>query len=289
MICRIRDVDVYYTVVGEGTPVVMVHGMGVDHRTMSGCMEPVFEGRREGWQRIYFDLPGMGRTPGVDWIQTSDNVAELVLHVIDGIIPNQRFLIVGESYGGYLARAVVRAWPARVAGMLLICPLVVAADAQRDLPPQEIVYREDAALEALGPEDRRWLDMFVADQRVEHCRRFRLEMQAGLESGDPAFQARLRQDVQAYPFSFDVDDLPAPFRGPSLIFAGRQDCLVGYRDAWRLVELYPRATYAVLDRAGHALQIEQAELFSCLVHEWLDRVRDVTLSRTDQKPSRGKT
>ena len=38
------------------------------------------------------------------------------------------------------------------------------------------------------------------------------------------------------------------------------------------MEKYPRATFAVLDLAGHILQIEQESLFNALVNEWLDRV-----------------
>jgi len=35
---------------------------------------------------------------------------------------------------------------------------------------------------------------------------------------------------------------------------------------------HPRATFAVLDRAGHGLGAEQESLFRTLVSEWLDRV-----------------
>ncbi|MET8349477.1 MULTISPECIES: hypothetical protein [unclassified Micromonospora] len=38
-----------------------------------------------------------------------------------------------------------------------------------------------------------------------------------------------------------------------------------------LLPHYPRATFAVLDVAGHNLQIEQPRLFDALMHEWLDR------------------
>ena len=44
------------------------------------------------------------------------------------------------------------------------------------------------------------------------------------------------------------------------------------RDLWRVLERCPRATFAVLDRAGHNVQIEQQAVFEALVHEWLDRV-----------------
>ena len=50
--------------------------------------------------------------------------------------------------------------------------------------------------------------------------------------------------------------------------------MVGYRQAWDILENYPRATFAVLDRAGHCLEIEQEVLFHALAGEWLDRVRE---------------
>jgi len=54
---------------------------------------------------------------------------------------------------------------------------------------------------------------------------------------------------------------------------GRQDTAVGYRDQWELIENFPRASFVILDKAGHNLQIEQEGLFHALVIEWLDRVR----------------
>ncbi len=36
---------------------------------------------------------------------------------------------------------------------------------------------------------------------------------------------------------------------------------------------YPRATFAVLDTAGHNLQIEQPQVFNALASEWLDRLQ----------------
>jgi pimeloyl-ACP methyl ester carboxylesterase len=270
---RIRDLDVYCDIVGQGRPVVMVHGMGVDHRTMKGCMEPVFRDREDNWQRIYFDLPGMGKTRGPDWITNSDGMLELVLALIDEVIPGERFVIVGESYGGYLVRGVVRERPQDVEGMLLIGPLVVAGDEKRDVPPCTVLRRDSAALESLDPEDREFVDLFLVNQTETNWARFRDEMLAGFEGGDREFKTRIRADPEAYAITFDVDETPAPFEKPALIVTGRQDCLVGYRDAWRLLDRYPRCSFAVLDMAGHGVQIEQAGLFEALVGEWLDRVR----------------
>jgi pimeloyl-ACP methyl ester carboxylesterase len=270
---RVRDLEVYCEIVGEGKPIVMVHGMGVDHRTMKGCMEPVFQNRQDEWQRIYFDLPGMGSTKGVDWITSSDDLLRFVLAFIDEVRPDEPFLVVGESYGGYLVRGVIRERPRDVDGMLLICPLVVADDEQRDVPPCSVLMRDGALQESLDPEERRFLDLFVVNQNAENWGRFRDEMLAGFEGGDEAFKGRIRGSVASYALPFDVDKLPAPFEKASLILTGRQDCLVGYRDAWKLMDNFPRGSFVVLDVAGHALQIEQPVLFNALANEWLDRVK----------------
>ena len=92
-----------------------------------------------------------------------------------------------------------------------------------------------------------------------------------VQIADHPFNERLEV---ASPFSFDVDTLPAPFGGPTLILTARQDHLCGYRDAWDLLDNYPRATFAVLDRAGHFVNIEQDVLCQALMREWLDRVEE---------------
>lgn len=58
----------------------------------------------------------------------------------------------------------------------------------------------------------------------------------------------------------------------SSILTGRQDDSVGYLDQFGLLPRHPRASFAVLDVAGHNLQIEQPELFAALMREWLGRV-----------------
>jgi pimeloyl-ACP methyl ester carboxylesterase len=93
------------------------------------------------------------------------------------------------------------------------------------------------------------------------------------DQGDQVFRERIRQDPERYAFSFDVDALPEPFSKPVSIITGRQDSVVGYRDAWDIIENYPRGTFVVFDRMGHMAE-EKAELFRTLTLEWLDRVEE---------------
>ncbi|EKB46454.1 hypothetical protein B857_00664 [Solibacillus isronensis B3W22] len=46
--CKVRQAEIYYEEIGEGKPILMIHGFTPDQRLMSGCMEPIFT-LREGW------------------------------------------------------------------------------------------------------------------------------------------------------------------------------------------------------------------------------------------------
>ena len=94
MECIIGDLSVYYDVMGSGRPILMIHGYTVDHRLMSGCMEPVFRGR-DGYRRIYVDLPGMGKTRSGKAITNSGAMLDVLLQFIDKVIPDECFLLAG--------------------------------------------------------------------------------------------------------------------------------------------------------------------------------------------------
>ena len=268
---KIKDLVFKYETIGTGIPIVMIHGFSVDRETMKGCMEPIFL-NREGWKRIYFDLPGMGKTKGVPWVKNSDQILDVTLKFIKKVIPNDKFLIVAESYGGYITRGIVYKEPRNVLGIALICPLAVPDDAKRDVPPRTIFNKDPEIYKNIPPIGKYYFDFLVAVHTKKVWERFNAEMVSGFSKADGNYLRPIRQPKN-YAFSFPVDQLQQPFKAPSLILTGRQDSGVGYNDIWNFIEQYPRASFACLDFCGHALQIEQEGLFNALINEWLERVK----------------
>lgn len=271
MECQLENININYETFGEGRPVVLLHGFWIDHRQIAGCMEPVFE-KRDGWKRIYPDLPGMGKTPGMEWITNADQMLDIVCQFIDAIIPDEDFVLGGYSYGSYLARGVLHRKFTQVDGLFISCPVIDANFAERTRPPQEILIKDPDLVAKLTPEDREDFESWVAVQSQKIFDRTQAEVVAGSRLANEPFLSRLQ--AEGYILSFDVNNLARPFEKPTLIIAGRQDWVVGYRDAWKIIEQYPRATFGVLDRAGHNLPIVQEELFNALVSEWLYRVEE---------------
>lgn len=267
----VKDIPIYYEIHGSGTPVVMIHGWSVDHRLMKGCMEPVFESLNTPWQRIYFDLPGMGKTQGRPWINGTDQMLSVILEFIDGVIPNQHFLVAGESYGGYLARGVIKAREALVDGLLLICPTAIQETRLDHLPALQVLEKDEAFVNSLSDEDRQYLTGINVVHNKRVWERFSEDILPALKIADYSFlENTLSQNV---PYKVNVDQIEHPYQQPALFVMGRQDCAVGYRDHWQLIENFSRASFAILDKAGHNLQIEQDILFTALVKEWLNRVQ----------------
>jgi pimeloyl-ACP methyl ester carboxylesterase len=262
--CDLGDIEIFYETCGAGRPIVMLPGIPSDHGIMFRFMEPLFV-QRDGWQRLYPDLPGTGHTPGVDRLATPDSVLDALLGFIDTVIPGQRFVLAGYSYGGYLARGVIYQRAASIDGLMLCAPMMKADPAQVQLPKRTTLVEDSTLIAQLDPGIA---DLIVVQSpKVVEAVRGVLEE---VQTADFPFIARLEETG----FSFDVDRLPAPFGGPTLILIARQDHICGYRDTLGLLDNYPRATFAVLDRAGHFVNIEQDGLCHALMGEWLDRVEE---------------
>ena len=133
MQCDLGDFAVFYETYGTGRPMVMLPGRPSDHHIMERFMEPLFT-QRDGWLRIYPDLPGTGLSPSVDRLATHDSMLDAVLAFIDAVIPGQRFVLAGYSYGGYLARGVASRRTTLIDGLMLCAPQVKADPSQAHLP-----------------------------------------------------------------------------------------------------------------------------------------------------------
>src|SRR5712691_6683702 len=152
MYCDLGDLTIYFETYGTGRPILMLPGRPSDHRVMKRLMEPLFV-QREGWLRLYPDLPGTGRTPGVDRLATHDQMLDAVLAFIDIVIPGQRFVLAGLSYGGYLARGVVYHRAASIDGLLLCAPQVKADPAQAHLPLRTTLVEDPILMARLEPSE----------------------------------------------------------------------------------------------------------------------------------------
>ncbi|KAL6240153.1 hypothetical protein BDW75DRAFT_197107 [Aspergillus navahoensis] len=269
--------------IGQGLPVLIIHGWQMDGRVEELDFEPIFS-KTPGLCRIYVDLPGMGTTPANN-VKDLDEIYRRLVHFIDSRLGRSRFLVAGSSCGGYLARAIAQKYIEQVDGLLLRVPLIEPEDSKRDLDAFEPLVANEQLMSRMSAEDRTLLGNVLV-QTPAYVRSLKAKYEEVIlpaeKAADKAILDPIRADPQRYQLSFPFDSGGAKFLAPTLVVCGRQDDVVGYRDSLRLLELYPRSTFAVLDRGTHSLPVHGAEtsVFEALVRDWIVRVDEWRGART---------
>jgi 3-oxoadipate enol-lactonase len=107
--------SLYWTVDGDGRPVVLLHAGGLDSR----MFEPDAPELARSARVLRYDRSGSGRSPSSNG--AVDRVEELRM-VSTTAFGERPAVLVGSSFGGQLAVDFALAHPALVAGLLLVAP-----------------------------------------------------------------------------------------------------------------------------------------------------------------------
>ena len=253
---------------GMGRPLLVIHGWSADHRYMVADLEPNFD-ESSTWQRIYFDLPGHGTTIAPDWLNNQTQMLEILTKVIEQVIGDQKFGVIGNSYGGYLSLGLVRKMPHRLLGAALLVP-DLPDDLNNRQTTESSTIVEDMSLFGNLQSDEQWIPAGLVEHSQYALDEIRAHDLPGYRASDDDLLERLNKN---YLLPVEVRHAGAPFPQPSLIALGHQDATVGYERQLQLLPEFPRATVAVVDMAGHYLgRVERPKVFNALVRDWIERV-----------------
>lgn len=252
---------------GRGPPVLLVHGLGWDHRLWAATQARL-AGR---YRTIAPDLRGHGRTPATAGGWTVHDLAEDCRRLLDRLAV-ERCAVVGFSLGGMVAAALAQAVPERVTGLVLAgCVLHVTAEAT-------------AATEAMLERARRLgAEAFAREQAAAI---WHPAWRAAHPEAVARFVARrAAMDQAALVLAFrctrglDLRPGLARLTMPCLVVAADQDPFVAPAEAAALAAALPAAEGVVLERCGHMLTLERPQRFAALL--------DALLARAWPAPVRG--
>lgn len=257
---------------GDGPTAVLVHGLTVDRRVMIECFDELLA--EAGVRRLYVDLPGHGASPGDAATASADAFVDELAALVRAQLPVPRAgeleapIVIGYSYGGYLAQGLVRALGG-ARGLLLVCPIVEPDFARRAQPPRRVALHAPELPFSTDPREREAFEEVAVQMTRPVLERFVRAVHPANLAADAAVVAAVRA---RYASSRPLGDALARLDVPSAIVCGRDDHWAGWRDAATLVAQLRHPHFVVLPDCGHLLPFEQPALFAQAVRDFLARL-----------------
>ena len=143
--------DVNYAEIGEGEPIIFVHGI-------AGCWRNWLEnlpyfGRTH--RAIALDLPGFGDSPMPTWEITMANYGRLIHDFCERLGIDQVAALVGNSMGGFIATEAVIEEPERFDRLVLISAAGISFAEWQGRPLDAAARIFKAAIPMMSGEDRK--------------------------------------------------------------------------------------------------------------------------------------
>ena len=275
MYAQINGNETFYTIHGQGRPMLLLHGgPGLDHTYFRPWLDPL----SDRIQLIYYDQLGMGRSSrpenyegiGIDtWAQEADALRQYL-----GL---NRMLLLGHSFGGFIAQEYALRYGEHLAGLILCdtaplidYPEVIVGNAQaRGTPEQVQTVVAGLSNPAAFADDTLWrqawrtilpLYFHQYDPKVGEA------MDEQTHYSGRAFSHGFSRCLP----TFNVLDRLGEISAPTLLLGGQHDWIAPPAlSAERLHTGIPGSQLVLFEESGHFPFIEQQDQFVNVISDWM--------------------
>lgn len=259
--CRI-----HYELVGEGEPVLFIHGFPLRGEMWSDTARRL----APRWRSIVPDLRGHGQseaTPQMSMARFADDLAELLDHVAE----RRPAVIAGLSMGGMITFEFFRRHRNRVRALIL-------ADTRAAAETPEGAARRDAIAEAALRDGSKTAADSMIDQvfAPNLSPTIRSHWYAAMAATSPIGVAAAARAMKGRADSFPT--LPK-IDCPTLVVVGEDDTLTPPSLMQDIAERITDSRFVVIPESGHVPPVEQPERFANVVAGFLEQLPPLTASR----------
>lgn len=249
---RVREIELAYEDVGEGVPVVLLHGFPFNRTLWREQVEAL----RESHRVVTPDLRGHGETTATAGPATMEEMARDVTALLDEL-RIERAVLGGLSMGGYVALAFCRLFPRRVRALLL-------ADTRPQADTEETRRnREESARRALAEgmtviADAMLPKLFAHTTHMQHPERVKRVREMILATKPEGAAAALRGMAARR----DQTNFLANILQPTLIIVGGEDQITPPQDSEVMRREIRGSRLEIIEGAGHVSNLERPAEFN---------------------------
>ena len=264
---EIDGAEVNYVEMGEGPPLLFVHGL-------SGAWQNWLENLphfARTHRVIAPDLPGFGASPLPRWRPSIRSYGQLLIDLCDALETGP-VAVVGNSMGGFIAAEVSIASRPLVSKLVLVsaagvsharmyvAPAATMARMGAAMAPLALRYHE-RALRRPGLRRRILGNLFYKPGALRKELTWEF-VHSGINS--PGLVGAVRGLA-----NYDIIDRLEEVDDPALIVWGRNDLVVPAADALAFHEVLPNSELVVFDRCGHLPMAERPVRFNRVLERFL--------------------
>jgi 3-oxoadipate enol-lactonase len=256
---RIDDIEMAYTDVGLGRPIVLIHGYPFNRSLWSEQVAAL----SNRYRFIVPDLRGFGESDASEGTATMNRMAQDVARLLDHL-EISRAVIAGLSMGGYVALAFYKQFPSRVRALILAD---TRAQADTEEAKQTRAQQAEKALsegmagiaDAMLP---KLLTPETVSKRPEVVKRVRDMMLKTKPEGAAAalFGMAEREDLM---------ELLPRITSQTLIVVGAEDAITPVADSEKMHHGIAGSRLVVLENAGHVSNLERTGQFNEALMDFL--------------------
>jgi pimeloyl-ACP methyl ester carboxylesterase len=259
--------------VGQGQPVVLIHGVGLNKEMWGGQVV----GLADTYQVIVYDMLGHGASPRPPANIDLKGYAEQLLELLDHL-HLEKVAVIGFSMGGLIARAFALHFPQRLEALVVLNSVFNRSEQQR----AGVIERTAQAAEH-GPD---------ANAEAALSRWFSLEYQGANPAQIKALRQTLAEnDPQGYLTTYSLFATQDMYRAedlgsltmPTLIATGELDPGSTAQMARQLAQKIPDAEVVVLEQQRHMMPMESPRLVNRMLLEFLDRALAAPVSQKENR------
>ena len=255
-VVRTNGLEIAYERVGEGRPIVLVHGAAVDAR----MWRPQLAALAGEFTVVAWDEPGAGRSSDVPADFALADYADCLAALVEALDLGPAH-VAGLSWGGTVVLELYRRRPELVASLVLVDTY---AGWKGSLPEEELQARVEGLRQMLAAPDHSFDPMlpglFAADPPPEV-----VSLMEAMAADVRPESMRTALSVMA---EADQRDLLSRIAVPTLLIWGELDARSPLTVAHQFKDAVPDAKLVVIPGAGHVSNLEQPELFNHAVREF---------------------
>jgi pimeloyl-ACP methyl ester carboxylesterase len=261
--------EVNYVEIGEGEPVLFVHGL-------AGCWQNWLEnlphfGRSH--RAIALDLPGFGASPMPSWPIDMPAYGQLIHDFCEKLGIDRVAALVGNSMGGFAATEAVIEQLSRFERLVLVSAAGISFAEAAGRRIEAEVKTLETIVPFLASARRTWVGRPRGRQVAfgnifRYPNRVRPELL--VEQLEPGVRAPGFVDAMRAIGGYDTRHRLPEIEIPTLVVWGMHDRVVPVEAAIGYHRLIPNSRLELFERTGHVPQMERPERFNLLLDEFLD-------------------